>query len=103
VSEKGYTYTTLSARPGEPVVVAVSFYLDAKAWLTVPGIDAGRPRLTISHGDVSVRIGPAAEEQVTAEDARIARTLADQAAVYAAEVERLSAASQAGSGGADAA
>jgi hypothetical protein len=102
VSEKGYTYTTLSCGPGEPVRIKVSFYLDSRAWITTSGIDAGKPVLNISHGDVSVSIGPA-KEQVTAEDARIARTLADQAAIYAAEVERLSRSGTAGPAGADAA
>ena len=49
----------------------------------------GRPFLSVSHGDVSVHIGPRTDAEVTAEDARIARKLADQAASYAAEVERL--------------
>ncbi|HXP19670.1 MAG TPA: hypothetical protein VN840_08500 [Streptosporangiaceae bacterium] len=99
MSEKGYTYTTLSGGPGEPVRVTVSFYLDDRAWIRVPGIEAGQPVLSIEHGDVLVRFGPAAG-QVTGQDARIARTLAGQAAIYAAEIERLSAA---GGAGADAA
>ena len=40
------------------------------------------------------RIGPRTDE-VTAEDAKIARNLADQAATYAAEIERLAASSTA--------
>ena len=97
--EAGYTYTTLSARPGEPVRVGVSFYLDIQAWITVSGIGSGAPRLSIAHGEVSVTIGPRPGE-VTGEDARIARTLAGQAAMYAAAVERLSTArtAQAGAG-----
>ncbi len=84
----GYTYTTLTGRPGEPVKVRVAFYLDRQAWICVPGIESGKPHLHISHGDVSVSIGPSMERP-TAEDARVARSLADQAAAYAAEVERL--------------
>lgn len=84
----GYTYTTLSARRGEPTQVRVSFYLDQEAWIAVPGIAAGTPHLHISHGDVSVNIAPRTQ-QPTAEDARIARSLADKAAAYAAEIERL--------------
>jgi hypothetical protein len=91
----GYTYTTLSADLGEPTRVGVSFYLDDCAWITVSGADAGRPRLLIEHGDVSVRVGPATD-QVTAEDARIARLVADEAAKYAAEIERLAAAGDPG-------
>jgi hypothetical protein len=87
---EGYTYTTLSAHPGEPVRIGVSFSLDDQAWITVCGAEAGRPHLTVAHGDVSVRFAPCSSAEVTAQDARIARTLADQAASYAAEVERLS-------------
>jgi hypothetical protein len=86
----GYTYTTIVTRREQPTRIGVSFYLDADAWITVPGAGTGTPHLTIAHGDVSVRIGPRADE-VTAEDARIARNLADQAAIYAAAVERLAA------------
>jgi len=71
-------------RPGEPVRVTVSFYLDQRAWITVSGIDVGEPRLSIAHGDVSVRVGPSGPDAVTEQDARIARCLADQAAMYAA-------------------
>ena len=85
----GYTYTTISARPGERPRIGVAFYLDEHAWITVPGTDEGRPHLHIAHGDVSVSISPPAET-VTAEDVVIARRLADQAAEYAAEIERLS-------------
>jgi len=96
--EPGYTYTTLSARPGESVQVGVSFYLDAHAWISAVGIESGRPRLSIAHGDVSVSIGPRQPDWVTAEDAQIARSLAEHASAYAAEVERLSTASRAGAG-----
>ena len=97
---EGYTYTTLSAHPGEPVRVSVSFYLDERAFIDVCGTKPdGRPFLSISHGDVSVCIASRSDGAVTAEDARIARTLADQAATYAAEVERLSATPKADSSG----
>jgi hypothetical protein len=95
---EGYTYTTLSAHPGEPVKVAVSFYLDQHAWIAACGTGTGRPHLSVSHGDVSVSIAPARTGQVTGQDARLAREVADQAATYAAEVERLAAAG--GPGGA---
>ena len=32
----GYTYTSLTARRGEPVRIDVSFHLDDSAWLAVP-------------------------------------------------------------------
>lgn len=94
MSGGGYTFTTLSSRPGEPVQVGVSFHLDHQAWIAVPGIGSGEPHLSISHGDVWVRISPGPGE-VTATDARIARRLADKAAAYAAELERLCAAKDA--------
>ena len=96
---RGYTYTTLSAQPGEPVRVGVSFYLDDAA---LDRVCRGRDRQAAPGrgarrcvGDASAR-SPA---RVTAEDARIARELADQAAEYAAEVERLSAAQRRPGGG----
>jgi hypothetical protein len=86
----GYTYTSISAEPGEATRIGVSFYLDADAWIVVAGAGSDRPHLAISHGDVSVAIAPRTEE-ITAEDAKIARNLADQADTYAAEIERLAA------------
>ena len=76
----------------------MAFYLDEHAWITVPGTDDGRPHLHIAHGEVSVSISPPAET-ITAEDVVIARRLADQAAEYAAEIERLRAHQQADSFG----
>ena len=85
----GYTYTVISAHPGEPTRIEVSFYLDDRAWISVPGAGTRRPHLHIAHEHVSVSVGPRAET-VTAEDVALARTLADEAARYAAEIERLS-------------
>jgi len=87
----GYTYSTVTARLGEPVRIRVSIYLDADAWICVAGAENDRPHLTVAHGDVTVSIGPQADH-ITAEDARIARHLAAQVAEYAAAIERLSAA-----------
>src|ERR1022692_1395803 len=103
MSGKGYTYTTLSGGPDKPMNITVSFYLDDRAWIRVSGAGTGRPVLSISHGEVSVNVGPAAAARVTAQDARIARSLADLTAEYAAEVERLSTTDQASPAGADAA
>jgi hypothetical protein len=93
---EGYTYTTISAHAGEPVRVGVSFYLDQQAWIAVCGAGEDRPHLALKHADVSVSIGPADPGQVTGQDARIARWLAQEAARYAAEIERLAAASSPG-------
>jgi hypothetical protein len=91
----GGTYTTLSADLGQPVRVGVSFHLDGRAWIAVPGTGTGKPHLHVSHGDVMVRFCPRDSGAVTGEDARIARELADKAAEYAVEIERLHAASPA--------
>jgi hypothetical protein len=92
MSEPGYTYTTLSGGPDEPVRVRVSFYLDSAAWIRVPGVAEGKPHLVVEHGDVSVSFSPSPGD-VSAEDARLARELADRAAEYAAVIERLGTAS----------
>jgi hypothetical protein len=91
----GYSYTTLSADRDLPVRVTVAFYLDDAAWLRVSGVGTDRPHLGVSYGDVSVTIGPVPGE-VTGQDARVARRLADLAAEYAADVERLSKAPKSG-------
>jgi hypothetical protein len=98
----GYTYTSIVVRPGEPTDIGVSFYLDDHAWVTVAGAGTDRPHLHIAQGEVSVSIGPRTET-VTADDVVIARRLADQAAEYAAEMQRLSEEQQPGSPGTTAA
>ena len=100
---EGYSYTSISAHPGQPVRIDVSFYLDDRAWIDVPGVGNHRPHLVIAHGDVSATVAPVDPAAVTNLDARQARLLADQAAVYAAEVERLAAANDEHDSGATAA
>jgi hypothetical protein len=87
---EGYAYTTISADPGEPSRIGVSFYLDSRAWITLSGQENGRPHLSVALGEVSAGISPA-PGPATAEDARIARELASKAAEYAAAVEQLAA------------
>ena len=70
--------------------VRVSIYLDSAAWVCVPGPREPAAPL-VEHGDVSVSFSPPPGD-ISAEDARIARQLADRAAEYAADIERLSAA-----------
>ena len=96
---EGYAYTSISVRPGKPATVGLSLYLDGATWIEVYGAGEGKPHLNISVGDASVNIGPQ-PQGITAADARIARRLADKAAAYAAEVERLAAASEAAGGSA---
>ncbi|MDQ2873691.1 MAG: hypothetical protein M3Y33_02245 [Actinomycetota bacterium] len=83
----GYTFTTITNRPDEPVKISASLYLDEGAWIKVYGLDADSLHLSISQGDLSVAIG-LHSGQVTTGEARIARVLADEITVYAAEVER---------------
>ena len=94
---EGYAYTSISVRPGKPATVGLSLYLDGATWIEVYGAGEGKPHLNISVGDASVNIGPQ-PQGITAADARIARRLADKAAAYAAELERLAAASEAAGG-----
>ena len=88
MSDTSYTYTTITAGRQDPVRIAVSFYLDEHSWIRVCGAAENRPILTVAHGDVSVTIAPRTAG-LTPADAAIARSLADQAARYATEVERL--------------
>ena len=95
----GYTYTTISARPGERapdrgVVLPRRARLDHRA--------RHRRRQAAPAHRARRRVGVAsarAAETVTAEDVVIARRLADQAAEYAAEIERLAAHQQADDAG----
>jgi hypothetical protein len=86
----GHSYATVSVRPGEPTGVRVSFCLDELACIEVYGAGTKDAHLYISHGDTSAAFGPASK-QVTEQDVQLARTLAEAAAVYAAEVGRLKA------------
>jgi hypothetical protein len=88
VSETSYTHTTISAGPGDPTRIGVSFYLDGHAVIRLTGAGTDRPFLALMHGDVSVHISPRTEG-LTAADAAIARNLADEAVRYADEIERL--------------
>jgi hypothetical protein len=85
----GYSYVTLAAGRDEPVRVGVSFHLDGRAWIEVINSGTDQPHLHVELGDVSANFSPRAPGTITAEDARIARELADKTAAYAAEIERL--------------
>jgi hypothetical protein len=54
----GYTYTTLTGRPGEAMRVDTAFYLDENAHIHLVGAGTGRAFLSIDHGEVSVIISP---------------------------------------------
>jgi hypothetical protein len=84
----GYSYTTISSGANEPARVHVDFHLDDEAWIRACGHDDGKPQLSIHHGETGVVFAPTLGP-ITQADARLARELADQAAIYAAQVERL--------------
>jgi hypothetical protein len=86
----GYSYTTITSGPEEPTKIGVSFYLDDAAWIRAFGEERERPQLSIRHGQVDASFTPTLGP-ITEADVRIARQLADQAALYAALVERLKA------------
>jgi hypothetical protein len=86
----GYSYTTIVAAADEPTRIEVSFHLDDSAWVRAYGLDEDRPQFTIRHGDVATTFAPT-PGRITEDDARMARELANQAATYAAGVERLKA------------
>ncbi len=95
MSEASYAYATITMAPDEPSRVDVSFYLNEDAWVRAHTQAADQPFLSVRLGDVSVRIAPR-RDGLTKQDAKIARHLADQAALYAAEVERRSSAQASG-------
>ncbi|MGH3155502.1 MAG: hypothetical protein ACRDNF_02830 [Streptosporangiaceae bacterium] len=84
----GYTYTTITGGPEEPVRIGVSFYLDDAAHIRNYGQGGDRPMFGIQHGDVEVLFIPP-HGQFSEDDVRLARELAAKAAIYAAEVARL--------------
>ena len=92
--EYGYTYTTISARPGEATRVNTSFYLDEEAVIEVVGNGTDRAFLSIDHGEVHVAIGPRANVRLTDQDVAFIRRLATESARLLAEVERIHAEQQ---------
>ncbi|GAB3989915.1 hypothetical protein GCM10029978_116360 [Actinoallomurus acanthiterrae] len=89
MENSGYTYTTLTGRPGEAMSVMTSFYLDETVRIELHGAGGTGPFLGIDHGDVSVNIGPRPHVAVTAQDVALIRRLANASAALLAEVERL--------------
>jgi hypothetical protein len=84
----GYSYTTISSGADQPARIHVDFHLDDDAWVRACGHDDGKPQLSIHHRDTGAVFAPTLG-QITQTDARLARELADQAAIYADQVERL--------------
>jgi hypothetical protein len=92
--DHGYTYTTLTGRPGEEMRVDTAFYLDENAHIRVVGAGTGRAFLAIDHGAVSVIISPRPDVQLTEQDLTLVRQLADESARLLTEVERIHAEQQ---------
>ena len=86
----GFSFTSIVSGVDEPTRIEVSFFLDDAAWIGVCGREDDRPQLSIRNGQVSADFAPT-PGRITEADARPARELADQAAIYAADVERLKA------------
>jgi hypothetical protein len=85
----GYTYTTISGRPGEAMRVGTSFYLDEDTHIQVTGAGGDRVFLSIDHGEVGVTIGPRVNVRLTDQDVSFVRRLAQESARLLAEVERI--------------
>jgi hypothetical protein len=86
----GYSFTTIVSGVDEPARIEVSFRLDDAALIRVFGLDDNQPQLCIRHGQTAVDFLPTTG-RITEADARVARELADRAAVYATDVEWLKA------------
>jgi len=86
----GYSYTTIVSGVDEPPRIEVSFYLDDAAEIRVYGLGRDQPHLSVRYGQVGVDFAPT-RGRITEADTRAARELASQAAIYAADLERLKA------------
>jgi hypothetical protein len=87
--EHGYTYTTLTGRPGQEMRVDTAFYLDDTAHIRVVGAGTDRVFLAIDHGAVSVVISPRPDCRLTEQDLSLVRRLAEESARLLAEEERI--------------
>lgn len=85
----GYTYTTLTGRPGEEMRVDTAFYLDTTARIRVVGAGTERVFLAVDHGTVSVIFSPRPDVRLTDQDVSLVRRLAEESARLLAEVERI--------------
>jgi hypothetical protein len=65
VTEHGYTYTTLTGRPGEEMRVDTTFYLDETAYIRVVAAGTDRAFLSIDQGAVRVTISARSDVQLS--------------------------------------
>jgi hypothetical protein len=87
--DHGYTYTTLTGRPGEEMRVDTTFYLDETAYIRVVAAGTDRAFLSIDQGAVRVTISARPDVQLTDQDVNLVRCLAEESARLLAEVERI--------------
>ncbi|MDH2429774.1 hypothetical protein [Sphaerisporangium sp. TRM90804] len=86
----GYSYTSISMRPGQSPVIAMSFYPDEYARAQYyPATDDAHAFVSVDHGDARVSIGTTSKTKVTDAHVRFARDLFDAAARFLADCERL--------------
>ena len=86
----GYSYTSITSAVDEPTRIEVSLYLDEAACIQVYGLGRDQVHLTVRYGQVGVDFSPTMG-RITEADTRVARELASQATIYAADLERLKA------------
>ncbi|MER7506699.1 hypothetical protein AB0L05_41815 [Nonomuraea pusilla] len=84
---KPYTYVT-TAIDQYGTRLGISFHTP-DLWITVLGIDRQRPVLSVISGEAQMSICTTGGGPVTEQDVTLARQLADAAASYLAECERL--------------
>ena len=89
MSGDGYTYTTLTGRPGQEMRVDTTFYLNETAYIRVVGAGTDRAFLALDQGAVSVAISARHDVQLTHQDVNLVRSLAEASARLLAEVERI--------------
>ena len=91
------TQTSASIRFGTNGEATVQSYvrLTASTWIRCCTYDDAAPILTITDGAADITITNPGQGEVTADDVRFGRELADAAARYAAELEKLAAKDQA--------
>ncbi|MEV0581303.1 hypothetical protein [Nonomuraea sp. NPDC050310] len=89
----GYSYTTISVRPGDEPRIGVSIYPDARARVEYYTANPEmHPFLSIEYGAAHVSIGATKTAKVTDEHVKFARQLLDAATAFLADCERLRAA-----------
>ncbi|GIH91176.1 hypothetical protein ACFFMN_09280 [Planobispora siamensis] len=87
---KPYTYVTTSIDK-DTTRLGIDFYT-ADLWVSVLDIGGKRPALTVSSREARVLVSSTGGGPITDQDLRIAREIADAAARYLADCERLHAA-----------